>query len=29
VAGHKSAELEADIGAAVSFQNSQHITFDS
>jgi uncharacterized protein (TIGR03437 family) len=28
-AGHKSAELESDIGAAVSFQNSQHITFDS
>jgi uncharacterized protein (TIGR03437 family) len=28
-AGHPSAELEADISAAVSFQNSQHITFDS
>ncbi|MDR3699176.1 MAG: right-handed parallel beta-helix repeat-containing protein [Candidatus Sulfopaludibacter sp.] len=28
-AGHASAELEQDIGAAVSFQNSQHITFDS
>jgi hypothetical protein len=28
-AGHKSSELESDIGAAVSFQNSQHITFDS
>jgi uncharacterized protein (TIGR03437 family) len=28
-AGHVSSELEADIGAAVSFQNSQHITFDS
>jgi hypothetical protein len=27
--GHLSAELEADIGGAVSFQNSQHITFDS
>ena len=27
--GHKSSELEADIPAAVSFQNSQHITFDS
>ncbi|SPE28594.1 conserved hypothetical protein [Candidatus Sulfopaludibacter sp. SbA3] len=27
--GHVSSELEADIGAAVSFQNSQHITFDS
>ena len=25
--GHKSAELEADISAAVSFQNPQHITF--
>jgi uncharacterized protein (TIGR03437 family) len=28
-AGHKSSELEADISAAVSFQNSQYITFDS
>jgi uncharacterized protein (TIGR03437 family) len=28
-AGHKSAELEQDIGAAVSFQNSSQITFDS
>jgi len=28
-AGHVSSELEPDIGAAVSFQNSQHITFDS
>ena len=30
-AGHGtySSELEADIGGAVSFQNSQHITFDS
>jgi uncharacterized protein (TIGR03437 family) len=28
-AGHKSTELESDIGGAVSFQNSQHITFDS
>ncbi len=28
-AGHPSSELEADISAAVSFQNSQHITFDS
>ena len=28
-AGHKSSELEADISGAVSFQNSQHITFDS
>ena len=28
-AGHKSSELEADIRAAVSFQNSQFITFDS
>ena len=27
--GHVSSELEADISAAVSFQNSQHITFDS
>ena len=27
-AGHKSSELESDIGVAVSFQNSQHITFD-
>ena len=27
--GHVSKELEPDIGAAVSFQNSQHITFDS
>ena len=27
--GHKSSELEADISAAVSFQNSQYITFDS
>lgn len=27
--GHKSSELEADISAAVSFQNSQHVTFDS
>ncbi|HLK64508.1 MAG TPA: IPT/TIG domain-containing protein [Bryobacteraceae bacterium] len=27
--GHVSSELEPDIGAAVSFQNSQHITFDS
>jgi len=29
VLGHVSAELEQDVGAAVSFQNSQHITFDS
>ena len=28
-AGHASSELEADITAAVSFQNSQYITFDS
>jgi uncharacterized protein (TIGR03437 family) len=28
-AGHPSAELEADIPGALSFQNSQHITFDS
>jgi uncharacterized protein (TIGR03437 family) len=28
-AGHKSSELEADIPGAVSFQNSQNITFDS
>ncbi len=28
-AGHISVELEPDIGSAVSFQNSQHITFDS
>ena len=28
-AGHVSVELEPDISAAVSFQNSQHITFDS
>jgi len=28
-AGHISVELEPDISAAVSFQNSQHITFDS
>jgi hypothetical protein len=28
-AGHPSAELEPDISAAVSFQNSQHITFNS
>jgi len=28
-AGHISMELEPDISAAVSFQNSQHITFDS
>ncbi|MGO9095040.1 MAG: IPT/TIG domain-containing protein [Bryobacteraceae bacterium] len=28
-AGHQSVELEPDIGAAVSFQNSQHIAFDS
>jgi hypothetical protein len=27
--GHVSSELEPDISAAVSFQNSQHITFDS
>jgi uncharacterized protein (TIGR03437 family) len=27
--GHASSELEADISAAVSFQNSQFITFDS
>jgi uncharacterized protein (TIGR03437 family) len=27
--GHISTELEPDIGAAVSFQNTQHITFDS
>ena len=27
--GHISSELEADISAAVSFQNSQYITFDS
>lgn len=27
--GHVSSELEADISAAVSFQNSQHIAFDS
>jgi uncharacterized protein (TIGR03437 family) len=28
-AGHKSSELEAEMSAAVSFQNSQNITFDS
>lgn len=28
-AGHQSIELEPDIAGAVSFQNSQHITFDS
>ena len=28
-AGHISSELEPDISAAVSIQNSQHITFDS
>jgi hypothetical protein len=28
-AGHPSAELEPDISAAVSFQNSQNITFNS
>jgi hypothetical protein len=28
-AGHPSEELEPDISAAVSFQNSQHVTFDS
>lgn len=28
-AGHPSTELEPDISAAVSFQNSQYITFDS
>jgi hypothetical protein len=28
-AGDKSSELEPDVSAAVSFQNSQHITFDS
>ena len=28
-AGHVSSELEPEISAAVSFQNSQHITFDS
>ena len=27
--GHVSMELEPDVTAAVSFQNSQHITFDS
>jgi uncharacterized protein (TIGR03437 family) len=27
--GHKSSEMEPDISAAVSFQNAQHITFDS
>jgi uncharacterized protein (TIGR03437 family) len=27
--GHKSSEMEPDIPAAVSFQNGQHITFDS
>lgn len=27
--GHISVELEPDLSAAVSFQNSQHITFDS
>jgi uncharacterized protein (TIGR03437 family) len=27
--GHPSSELEAEIPGAVSFQNSQHITFDS
>ena len=27
--GHISNELEPDVSAAVSFQNSQHITFDS
>jgi len=26
--GHVSTELEADIGAAVSFQNSSHVVFD-
>ncbi len=28
-AGHVSSELEPEVSAAVSFQNSQHITFDS
>ncbi|MGO9228353.1 MAG: IPT/TIG domain-containing protein [Bryobacteraceae bacterium] len=28
-AGHQSVELEPDISAAVSFQNPQHVTFDS
>ncbi len=28
-AGDKSSELEPDVSAAVSFQNSQHIAFDS
>jgi uncharacterized protein (TIGR03437 family) len=28
-AGHKSSEMEPDIPAALSFQNAQHITFDS
>ena len=28
-AGYKASELEPDVSAAVSFQNSQHITFDS
>ena len=28
-AGHHSSEVEPEIPAAVSFQNSQHITFDS
>ena len=28
-AGHPSEELEPDVTAAVSFQNSQHVTFDS
>jgi uncharacterized protein (TIGR03437 family) len=28
-AGHKSSEMEPDISAAISFQNAQHITFDS
>ena len=28
-AGDKSSELEPDVPAALSFQNSQHITFDS
>jgi hypothetical protein len=28
-AGHISSELEPDVSAAVSFQNSQHITFNS
>ncbi len=29
LAGHVSMELEPDISAAVSIQNSQHVTFDS